>query len=665
MSGAALRLSAGAPYPERPRIERGVAEEWLHGAAAALPRFPAWLLNRRLRALVTQVAGQAGWAADTLAAANAPGAIASLSAGLRHNPAQSARAMAQALALVREVAAATLGMRPYDVQVMGAAAMLQGHLAEMQTGEGKTLTAALAAAVAALGGRRVHVVTVNDYLAERDCALLAPFFARLGLQAAAVVHGRTEAERRDAYAGPITYVSNKELAFDHLRDAILRRGAPTTAHHLLARLNGGTADPGLVMRGMDFAIVDEADSVLIDEARTPLIISGDIPADAEYGRAQEALALVATLVEGEDYLVDRQERRIELTREGQRRMTAQMEALGAGLADKAWASTLARSELVRSALTATLLFERDVHYLVRDGHVQIIDEYTGRVMADRFWNDGLQQMVEAKEGCPPSNARRSVARITYQRLFARYRHLCGMSGTLAEVAAELRAVYGLGIVRVPPHRPPRRITEPPVIVPDAAAKWRLITARALEVAQQGRPVLIGTRSVAASERASALLAQHGMDHALLNAAQDAGEAAVVAGAGAAGRITVATNMAGRGTDIHLAPGVAARGGLAVILSERHDAGRIDRQLAGRCARQGEAGSLITILSLQDALLDPLRLTRAGRMLLRLAQHRPLLARWLFDVLQRRAERRHRMVRRQLMRFEARMLSAMSFAGRPD
>ena len=651
-----LRLSPAAPYPERTLPHRSMVEEWLHGAASRLTGLSAPWHKRRLQQITQLVAAEQAWAARSLAAdGDACAAVAAeLRRGLHPAP------LARALALAREAATVTLGLRPYDVQMMAAVALLNGRVAEMHTGEGKTLAAALAAAAAALAGRRVHVITVNDYLARRDGEWLAPFFARLGLRSAFVVHETKPADRRDAYAAPVTYVSNKEVAFDYLRDAIRRRSAPTTTHQLLARLGGAAPAEELALRGLDFAIIDEADSVLVDEARTPLIISGDGPADAEYARAQQALALVAGLVPGADYLLDRQERRVDLTKDGQRNILAQTEALGPD-----WGSTLDRTELVRRALTAQLLFERDVHYLVREGKVEIIDEYTGRIMADRFWNDGLQQMVEAKEGCAPSRARTSVARITYQRFFARYRHLCGMSGTLAEIAAELRAVYGLEVARIPTHRPSRRVVEPPVIVADASAKWSLIAARAGALAQAGRPVLIGTRSVGASNRASILLHAASMDHALLNAAQDAHEAAVIAQAGAAGRITVATNMAGRGTDIRLGPGVAERGGLAVIVSERHDAARIDRQLAGRCARQGEPGSLHVILSLEDALLDPLRLSAPGRLLLRLAAKHQNLAARLFTMMQRREERRHRHVRQHLMRFETRMERAMSFAGRPD
>jgi len=297
--------------------------------------------------------------------------------------------------------------------------------------------------------------------------------------------------------------------------------------------------------------------------------------------------------------------------------------------------------------------------------VCIIDEYTGRVMQDRFWNDGLHQMIETKEGCAPTDKRGSVARITYQRFFARYRHLCGMSGTLAEVTRELRAVYGVGVTRIPTHHRCRRRIEATVIAPTAAAKWRTIAEHAVALSASGRPVLIGTRSVAASELASGLLRGHGVAHSLLNAAQDEAEAAIIASAGDTSRVTIATNMAGRGTDIRLAPGVSERGGLAVILSDRHDAARIDRQLAGRGARQGDPGSFMQVLSLEDALMDPLRSSAVGRLLLAAARAHRVVGCVLFSLMQRRAERRHRIVRRELMRFEARLQGSLSFAGRPD
>ncbi len=644
---AGLRLGQAVPYPERTPAPAGVIEDSLRAAVAQLPRLPQPLV-RLGAARVARLANRQAGADDTLA-----GLRGELRRGV--TPAAAARAFAR----IRIVAAREIGLRPYDVQLMAAWTMLRGRMAELATGEGKTLAAAIAAATAALAGRMVHVVTVNDYLAARDHAQLAPLYRALGLTAGVVLHGQSAQERRAAYACDIVYASNKELVFDYLRDRLRRKGVQGALHHRLARLDAAAPD-GLVLRGLDFAIVDEADSVLIDEARTPLIITESAAGVADQRACTEALALVAGLSEPADYRIDRSERRIDLTAAGRVRIEALSAALG-----PEWGSTVMRSELVVKALTARLLFERDMHYLVRDGRVCIIDEYTGRVMPDRFWNDGLHQMIEAKEGCAPSGRRQSVARITYQRFFTRYRHLCGMSGTLAEVSRELATAYGVGVLRIPTHHRGRRRMLPTEVLPSADAKWHAIAGHAAALARDGRPVLIGTSSVAASERASRLLAGRGVAHNLLNAAQDAAEAAIVACAGEAGRVTIATNMAGRGTDIRLAPGVSERGGLAVILSDRHDAARIDRQLAGRGARQGDQGSFMQVLSLEDALLDPLRGHAPGRLLLAGARLNRRIACALFTLMQRRAERRHRLVRRELMRLETRTQGSLAFAGRPD
>jgi preprotein translocase subunit SecA len=645
---AALRLGRAVAYPERTPPRLGLVEEAVRDAAALLPSLPQPLLRLDARR-VARLAGRVK--TDDTAASIA----AALRTAITHHSA------ARAFALLRVLAAKHLGLTPHDVQLMAAWSMLRGRMAEFATGEGKTLAASLAAATAALAGRMVHVVTVNDYLAERDHAQLSPFYNALGLTAGLIVHGMSPAERRAAYGCDIVYASNKELVFDYLRDQMRRRSIQTQLHARVTRLHGRpVADDATVMRGLDFAIVDEADSVLIDEARTPLIISENKGAAEEDSVCAEALALVSQLTEGADYRVDRSARRIDLTTPGKIRVEQLSQSLG-----EQWGSTIVRSGLVIQALTARLLFERDVHYLVRDGKVQIIDEYTGRIMEDRFWNEGLHQMIETKEGCAASVQRESVARITYQRFFTRYRHLSGMSGTLAEVAKELRSVYRVGVTRIPTHHRCRRHVEPIVVVPTAEAKWRVIAQRAADLAATGRPVLVGTRSVAESQRASTLLQGHGVPHNLLNAAQDAAEADIVAKAGQPGCVTIATNMAGRGTDIKLAPGLSEKGGLAVILSDRHDAARIDRQLAGRGARQGDRGSFLQVLSLEDALLDPLRNNTIGNLVIGLARTHGLLARGLFSAMQRLAERRHRAVRRELMRFEAKLQASMSFAGRPD
>ncbi|MEA2773898.1 MAG: preprotein translocase subunit SecA, partial [Acetobacteraceae bacterium] len=388
-----LRLARATPYPERRTRPRGTVEDQLRAAVSSLPQPQA--INRFGARRVARLT--ATYAAAGAQTADNP-ELAAVALRIRLRAGITPDTAARGFALIRVVAARHLGMTPYDVQLMAAWSMLRGRMAELATGEGKTLAASLAAATAALAGRLVHVVTVNDYLAERDHAQLSPLYQALGLTTGLVVHGQTPAQRQAAYACDIVYASNKELVFDYLRDQMRRRATPTTLHGRLARLDGKRGhDDSLVLRGLDFAIVDEADSVLIDEARTPLIISETTSGDVADNVCVEALDLVAGLIENTDYSIDRSERRIDLTPAGRRRV----ETLSASLGEQ-WGSTLVRSELVVKALTARLLFERDVHYLVRDGKVCIIDEYTGRVMQDRFWNDGLHQMIEAKEGCAAS-----------------------------------------------------------------------------------------------------------------------------------------------------------------------------------------------------------------------------------------------------------------------
>ena len=658
LTAPSLRLSPAMSFSERPRTIAAPLEDRIRHILAAVPDAARLVRLRALKRVVAFADTHAAWAEQ--AAADPVAHLDAVVAGLRAGG-MTAAAVGPAFALVRELGARLLGTRAYDVQMIGAYTMLRGHLAEMATGEGKTLTAASTAAVAALAGKPVHVVTVNDYLARRDAETLGQLYSALGLTTGLVVQGMKSDERRAAYGCDIVYVSNKELTFDYLRDQILRRRSPTPLHMRLDRLAGTNAPTArMVMRGLWFAIVDEADSVLIDEARTPLIISESGKADAEGEVAAAALLLVDQLTEGEDYTVDLADRRAVLTLAGGVKLASIAAPLGGD-----WEAEFIREELITKALSARFLFHRDEHYLVRNGKVQIIDEYTGRIMPDRFWNDGLHQMIEAKEGCAPTGAKDTIARITYQRFFTRYRHLCGMSGTLAEVAHELRAVYGLTIVHIPTHRPNRRHTEPTRIVPDLPTKWRAIAEQTSILAEAGRPVLIGTRTVAASLQVSRALTEAGLPHELLNADQDAREAEIIAEAGQPGRITVATNMAGRGTDIKLDPGVAERGGLAVILTERHDAGRIDRQLAGRCARQGDPGSVHPILSLRDSILEALQRGRLGDVLLRMMAQRRWIALLVFRLMQRRAERMHAAVRRALLRVDTQISAALSFSGRPE
>jgi preprotein translocase subunit SecA len=573
--------------------------------------------------------------------------------------------VARAFALVRETAGLLLGMRHFDVQLKGGWIMLSGMIAEMSTGEGKTLTATLPACTAALAGIPVHVITVNDYLVERDCELMRGVYETLGVSVAAATAEMDHKARQTAYGADVVYVTNKTLVFDYLRDRILLAASSSSLHLRLEKIYGAnTRSRKLLLRGLHFAIVDEADSVLIDEARTPLIISTEVAPGDEAVVAQQALDLARQLVIGEDFVIVKADRRVVLTEAGHQRMLDLCRTLGG-----VWAGALRREELVTQALTALHLFLRDDHYLVREGKIVVVDEHTGRVMADRSWGQGLHQLIEAKESCEITPRKESLARISYQRFFRRYLHLSGMTGTGAEVAGELGSVYNLAVVRVPTHRPSRRTYQPDQILESEQEKWRCIADRVAQLHAKGVPVLLGTRAVASSEIASKLLSERGLEHQVLSAKQDGEEAQIVARAGELGRITIATNMAGRGTDIKLAPGVADLGGLHVILSERHEAGRIDRQLIGRCARQGDPGNAEAILSLEDPALQPYRggplewlarsIARTGGRLGGAAL--PLWIRFA----QWRTERAQSRVRKNLLKTDKQMGDILSFSGRPE
>ena len=573
--------------------------------------------------------------------------------------------VASAFALIRETADRMLGMRHFDVQLIGGWILINGMIAEMHTGEGKTLTATLPACTAALAGIPVHVITVNDYLVERDCELMRPIYETLGLTVAAATAEMDHQGRQLAYQADVVYCTNKTVVFDYLRDRILLGASSSSLHLKLEKIYGADARiRRLLLRGLNFAIVDEADSVLADEARTPLIISAEVSSGDEALVARQALDMAQQLVVGDDFLVIKSERRIALTESGNRRVVDLCQSLGG-----VWAGAMRREELVTQALSALNLFVRDEHYLVRDGKIQVVDEFTGRVMADRSWGQGLHQLIETKEGCELTARKEPLARISYQRFFRRYLHLSGMTGTAAEVAGELGAVYGLAVVPVPTHRPSKRIYMPDRIFETEDEKWRCVSDRVAELNAIGAPVLLGTRSVAASEVASRLLTERGLEHNVLNAKQDQEEADVVAQAGERGRITIATNMAGRGTDIKLGPGVEELGGLHVLLSERHEAGRIDRQLGGRCARQGDPGSFETILSLEDPLVLPFkggvlewllrRFTRPGSGMADAARKR------FIDFAQWRTERTQSGIRRKLLKSDRQMGDILSFSGRPE
>lgn len=493
----------------------------------------------------------------------------------------------EALAAAVDAARRSLGLAAYDTQIHAALVMLDNRLAELATGEGKTLAAALAAAVGALAGLPVHVLTANDYLVERDATKLAAFYAALGLRVDFVVGPQDEARRRAAYAAPVCYVTARELVFDYLRDGQRRGFARSDLQRRAAALAGGDADRPL-LRGLCMAVVDEADSLLIDEAMMPLILSRPVRDSGARAFFWQAWSLAGALREGVDFALRAAAQRVELTAAGKARLAQEAAALGGR-----WRATRLREEVVGMALAARHVYRRDVHYLVRDGKVEIIDELTGRAAPGRVWSRGLHGLVELKEGCRPSPGTETLAQITFQRFFPRYHRLCGMSGTLREARGELREVYGLDVVCVPSRMAPSRKSLPSRLYGARHALWASLVRRVVDLQAAGRPVLIGTASVAESEALSARLAAAGIDHAVLNARFDAEEAAIVARAGEPGRVTVATNMAGRGTDIPLAAGVAAAGGLHVVCCQFNASRRIDRQLEGRSARQGEPGSVET------------------------------------------------------------------------
>jgi preprotein translocase subunit SecA len=573
--------------------------------------------------------------------------------------------VARTFALVREAAGRTVKLRHRDVQLVGGAVLLNGMVAEMETGEGKTLTATLPACTLALGGVPVHIITVNDYLAARDAEWMEPVYRALGLTVGTIIHGLDPATRRDAYRCDVTYCTNKEVAFDYLRDRIVLWDRPSLIRLQLERLYGEDSRANqLAMRGLRFAIVDEADSVLVDEARTPLIISSEVDGFYDPGVYQQALATAQKLEQGRGFIIT-SERTVELSNQGKDL-----------IADTTWTdlehpmNPAQRQELVRQALVALYLFELDKHYLIKDGKVQIIDEYTGRLMADRSWERGLHQLIEVKEDCEITPRKETRARISYQRFFRRYLGLAGMTGTAREVAGELWSIYRMRVVSIPTNRPLKRRILPDSIHRTADQKWKAVVNAIVAANQEGRPVLVGTRSVEASEHLSSLLEETGVPHSVLNARQDEEEAEIIVRAGEQGRNTVATNMAGRGTDIKLGPGVADLGGLRVIATERHDARRIDRQLFGRCGRQGDPGTAETIISLEDELVD-VYIGKGLRWMAAVLLRFPggpagrLFGKSLFRRAQRKAERLHGRMRHDLLKMDEQISDSLAFSGRSE
>jgi preprotein translocase subunit SecA len=526
----------------------------------------------------------------------------------------------EAFATVREAAKRVLGMRPYDVQLIGGMVLHMGKIAEMRTGEGKTLVGTLPVYLNALEGKGVHVVTVNDYLARRDSAQMGKLYNFLGLSVGVVYPGMDHADKSAAYAADITYGTNNEFGFDYLRD------------------NMALSKDQRYQRGLNYAIVDEVDSILIDEARTPLIISG--PAEDSPELYIAVNRIVPRLVRQEkedgagDYWVDEKQKQVHLSEEGMAHADELLRQAGVIEADSGLydSKNLAVVHHLNAALRANAIYQRDVDYIVRDGEVIIVDEFTGRTLAGRRWSDGLHQAVEAKEGVPIQRENQTLATVTFQNLFRMYAKLAGMTGTADTEAYEFQHIYGLEVVVIPTHKPMIRKDNPDMVFLAQAAKYRAVIEDIKDCHKRGQPVLVGTTSIEVSELLSGLLQKEKITHEVLNAKQHEREAHIVAQAGAPGSVTIATNMAGRGTDIVLGGSleaalaalpaeasevdrqrvksdwqkrhdqVLAAGGLHIIGTERHESRRIDNQLRGRSGRQGDPGSSRFYLSLEDNLL---------------------------------------------------------------
>ncbi len=569
-----------------------------------------------------------------------------------------------ALAAVREAAARLLGLRPFVVQLMGALALHRGYLAEMATGEGKTLTASLAAVLAGWTRRPCHIVTVNDYLVQRDAKWMRPLYTFCGVREGCVTGAMEPPDRQKGYAADITYVTSKELLADFLRDR-LRLG---TLNHPSRRLIRQLLRPqlavrdGLVMRGLYTAIVDEADSVLVDEAVTPLIISAAQKNENLEQAVTIAQQIADSLATGTDYQLNQRYREIELTRPGREKVAAACASLP-GL----WQGRDRRDELIRQALVAREFFHRDKQYIIADSEkIVIVDEFTGRQMPQRTWRQGLHQAIEAKEELTISNPSETIARLSFQRFFRCFHRLAGMSGTAREAAGEFWQIYKLPVVAIPTNKPCIREHWPDRVFADEDSKWTAIVEEIERLHTVGRPILVGSRSVAASEKLATLLHERKLEFRLLNAVRHQEEAAIVALAGEPGCITIATNMAGRGTDIKLGAGVAINGGLHVLSTERHESGRVDRQLFGRSARQGDPGSAQAFVSAEDELIRrylPRSLQHALRRSLRNGvPGRRRIAQAAFVLAQHNSQHHTFKQRKTVLRTDTWLEEALSFAG---
>jgi preprotein translocase subunit SecA len=618
-----------------------------------------------LKALMTQAEeiDRCGKNWDDLSDGRLKEALRDYQALFRRNTHIKREALNEAMAGIRTVCERTTGLRPYPVQLAGALTLHKGHLAEMATGEGKTLTAAMAGVLAGWTRRPTHIITVNDYLAQRDTQLFRLLYQFCGVSCGFVLASSEQPQRKEGYAKDITYTTSKEIVADFLRDRLRIGNLHNASRRELRNLLDprGNYSRGMVMRGLHTAIIDEADSVLIDEAVTPVIIS-QAHENATLTRACGIAADVAARLEKEThYTCDPRYKEIALNPAGKDMIETHCSSL-VGL----WKSPSRRRELVEQALNAREYFVKDKQYVVVDGKVVIIDELTGRQMPQRTWREGLHQAIEAKEDLPLSDPSETLSRISFQRFFRLFKNISGMTGTAREAAGEFWHIYQLPVVTIPTNQPCIRNERPDMIFPTEDMKWDAAVQEIIVCHYSQRPVLVGTRNVKASEQLARRLEHAELDFNLLNAVRHEEEARVIAEAGKRGRITIATNMAGRGTDIILGQGVAEQGGLHVIATERHESRRIDRQLYGRSGRQGDPGSSQMMTSLEDELFQRY-LPRHTREQLRDALHSASRAGYnlcssCLDQAQTRAEKQAFKQRLSVLKTDQWLEDSLGFAG---
>ncbi len=577
----------------------------------------------------------------------------------------SEKNMIMAFALIREFSARILGMRHHDVQVMGAWAMMNNNIIEMETGEGKTLTATLTAGTAALAGIPTHILTTNYYLAQRDAQSMRPLYSALSLTVGIATEKENDAIRRAAYQCDITYCTSKQVAFDYLRDKLHLKDNDSKLHLQLAQLPSAFGQANkLFLRGLCFAIVDEADSVLADEAMNPLVIANELGTPDQDKLYQQAISIVNALNIATDFNLNKANLSAELTATGEEKIQQLAQDF-----DGVWKGIKRRKYLIEQGICAVYLYEIDKHYLVENDEINIIDQNTGRLMQDRAWERGLHQMIECKEGCTITGQRKTLAKLTFQRFFRRYQKLAGMSGTVTELKRELKAIYRLNVILIPTHQPNQRLTFPTLVFTSEEAKWMACIYRIRQLHKMNRPILIGTRSVAESDHIGVLLNQHHLPHRVLSAKNTQEEAEIISKAGMSGAITVATNVAGRGTDITLDEATKGSGGLHVIVIAQNDAWRIDRQLIGRCARQGDPGSYELMFSLEDPLFEDFYPEWIRNRLTQWFSSNGLLPLWTGGYFVRwpqfQKEKEHRCTRFKLLKVDEKLNQFLSFSGKQE